>query len=199
MKNSTVQTYSSSSVEVKTIRPPQFDLSNMRKDLVFAMGDFSKEIQAAFNRTTTYWKRNRPVFTRELKTTGKYVSVTVSTDNKVYGYIDQGTKEHSIEIPPIGPEREGNRMGTYGAFKPGSMPGVLKVGAKGQVGKLRIPAGQVSNGVKGYYLSLNTGGEYVIRQSIEARGFSDMIYDQYDDDVLQERLQKVIDRANLYK
>ena len=184
-------------------RPKEFDDQTLlRIHLVGDLRQFADQAISEYNKTTKYWKANRPVFTRTINTKmGKnkdMVEVTIYADNPIYPMIDNGTPAHNIPIPEksfqIGSgSKEAKTMaqGTWGVFHPGSMPGTLSVKPKGSTGKQHI---------KGQYLSLNQHGGNIAHPGIAARDFTGQISDKLTEgDKLQKKFQKTINDYKFFK
>lgn len=95
----------------KSIKPAtQFKSSSFRQELRAAAEAMAPKIQKDFQKTTRTWK-HKVEFTRMVtvgnpaggsltkKVTGSAsgVSVEVSTDDEIYGYVDEGTRKHVIK------------------------------------------------------------------------------------------------------
>lgn len=183
--------------DIEVIRPKEFDLSNMRLNLLHEMSAFGDEVIKEYKKTTSYWIANRPEFIKTLDTGGKggeTVVVTISTNSKIYEFLDKGTRAHLENPKPVGSERDGNVIGTWGTFRAGSTPGVLDT-AKTPAGVGKIP-------VPGRYLSLNTteSRSSIPHPGFRARKFSELISEKMTGGSrLQERFQSVLDKSKYYK
>ena len=92
--------------QTRRIRTPR----GIERDLLYAFEDELKEAMQEFQGTTATWKH--PVkFTIQRKSKG---SADIVTTDKIYGYVDQGTRPHIIK-----PKRPGYplRFNTAG-FRP---------------------------------------------------------------------------------
>lgn len=59
--------------------------------------DAGKEAVRLFERTTKDW-RNKPHFTYTIRVSGGKVMLSAGTDDKIYGYVSEGTKPHFIPV-----------------------------------------------------------------------------------------------------
>ena len=189
-------------IDFTVIRPKQFDLEDMRLKLLSEMSKFSNEVISEYNKTVRYWDKNKPVFTKSLKTNvknKKFVSTEVYTENKLYSYIDYGTGPTEI-VPNV--ETESGKIGTWRGYKAGSKPGpgVLDTLATSpsQVGKIKT-TGKLPDG-KGSYLPLNIGlkRDSIHHPGVAARGFTDAISDKFEEK-MRDRFQSVLDGAEYWK
>lgn len=166
------------------IRPKEFDIKGItRLEFLHELTETADRVVSEYNKTTVYWKNNRPVFTRKVHTNyggnKELIGFDVYTDNPVYKFIDFGVKGHVIQP---GPKEEGPK-GTWGTYKAGSLPGTLQVDRTG--GTKVIGSG---------YLSLN---QVINWPGIEARRFTELIKEKLesDDYDIRGRMQEAMNRA----
>jgi hypothetical protein len=84
---------------LKAIKPKQsFALSkNMTKALAQATTDTLNTMKKDFERTTSGWKTEVRFTTQKaLAVTNDSIRGAVGTDNKIYGYVNNGTRPHII-------------------------------------------------------------------------------------------------------
>jgi hypothetical protein len=82
-------------VSLKAVKPAAFDKLVFRLALIKEQSKIAKDIEKDYIRTTKKWKR-KPIWIRSVKHKGNEIIIFVGTDNKIYGYIDKGTKKHII-------------------------------------------------------------------------------------------------------
>jgi hypothetical protein len=167
-----------SDVRFEVIRPGEFDDKFARLPLIRAMGDFGDIVISKYNRVVKFWHSNTPKFSYKLNTTktSPTISVTVTTDNPVFGYLDQGVAAH-----PIYPTKA-QVSGTAGTYVAGSLPGTMSSSAIGGYKPMN----------DNRYLNLNW---VVPWPGIEARRWSQQIAEEVKmggilTDMLQEALNK---------
>jgi len=79
----------------KEIKPKAIKVKAMRKVLLNEMTKSGKDIKKDFEKTTSTWKTN-VAFDIVTDLDPKGPQVLVGTDNEIYGFVDKGTKPHSI-------------------------------------------------------------------------------------------------------
>lgn len=82
-------------VSFKVIKPGKFDKLVFRLAIIKEQSKIAKNIETDYIKTTKKWKK-RPIWIRSVKHKGNEIIIYVGTDNKIYGYIDEGTKKHII-------------------------------------------------------------------------------------------------------
>lgn len=86
---------------LEAIRPrksPAYNVADFNKALDKALTDTGKAMIRDFKRTTATWD-HQPEFRisgKAFKVGRRLVSVTVGTDDAIYGYVSRGTKPHII-------------------------------------------------------------------------------------------------------
>jgi hypothetical protein len=116
-------------LSAKVIKPhTPFKAQVFRDELRAETEKISKEIKADFEKTTKTWE-HKPKFDVKTKSTNEQVSIAVSTKDKVYGYVDQGTRPHIIK------PRRAKRLAFSSKFKPKTKVRVIgsQAGARGKV------------------------------------------------------------------
>jgi len=166
-------------IKFEAIRPPQFNSQFYRKNLVFEMGAFGREAVKEFSKVTKFFKSNRPKFSYNLNTIAEgrtRVEVSVSTDNPLFFWLDQGVPAHDI-IP-----RKRFISGTSGTYHSASLPGTLSTD----------PAGGTKI-IDGRYLNLN----WVVPWSgIRAREWTRLIREKMESEYsLADRLQTALNKS----
>jgi hypothetical protein len=87
-----------------------------------------REMLRRFRRTVQGWRR-RPRFDIEVDSTPNSVTVLGGTDDKIYGYVDRGTRAHTIQ-----PRGAGYPLRFQSAYTAKTTPGVLGSGQGGPSG-----------------------------------------------------------------
>jgi hypothetical protein len=82
-------------IRATVIRPKNLNEKAMRAALLDGLKDVAKDVDADFAKTYATWKR-KPEFTTEVEMRDRGGKFTVSTDNEIYRYMDEGTKPHII-------------------------------------------------------------------------------------------------------
>jgi len=120
-----------SAVVFKVVKPKRFDDKAMTERLRYHAKKVAKEMREDYERTTATWQ-HKPEF-KETVSTGKGlggVAAEVSTTDKVYGYVDQGTGQaagHRPDRYPIVPKRA-KMLAFASIFSPKTKPKVLGSG-----------------------------------------------------------------------
>ncbi|MFA5323890.1 MAG: hypothetical protein WC373_14560 [Smithella sp.] len=146
-----------SGVVIKQIKPAKLKEDALRLELLNSMKTFGTMMKKEFEKTTKTWK-HKPKFEilRALSSNLGKVEVTVETNDEIYGYVNNGTKQHIIE-----PKKPGGKLsfmwGGPGSYSPKTSPGVI--GSQ---------KGGMSGGEK-------TVRAWVIHPGTEARNFDEMI------------------------
>lgn len=110
-----------------------------------------REMLRRYRRTTDSWE-HKPAFETVKEVTPTSIAVMVGTDDRVYGFVDKGTRPHDIE--PKGP---GYPLRFQVGYSAKTLPGFLGSRKGGKFGPER-------RAMK------------VHHPGTEARGFSEMIY-----------------------
>lgn len=82
-------------VRLKAIKPKGFNKNVFRLAFIRESSRIAKDVEKDYIKTTKKWKK-RPIWIRSIKHTDKGIIIFVGTENKIYGYIDKGTKKHII-------------------------------------------------------------------------------------------------------
>ena len=105
-------------VQMKAIWPAELKLGPVRLEALNAMRKMGTPIRRDFARTTNTWK-NKPKFEQSISLKAPGPTLTVWTDNEIYGYVNDGTKGRWIEA----------KKAPYLMFKrtfiPKTLPGAL--------------------------------------------------------------------------
>ena len=100
-------------IVARAIKPATpFKSSVFREELLKAAKVIEQDALKDFNKTTANWK-HKVVFTGKIESTGtQSIKIIISTKDKIWGYVDEGTKPHIIKAK--------TRRGLL--FKAGSKP-----------------------------------------------------------------------------
>lgn len=79
----------------KDIKPQRLKDKRIRMVFLNAMRKEGTQIKHDFQRTTKTWE-HKPKFEVEVSLSGPGPVVMVGTDDKIYGYVNEGTKPHLI-------------------------------------------------------------------------------------------------------
>lgn len=83
-------------ISAKVIKPhTPFKARVFRDEIEVEAYRVGIDVKADFEKTTRTWK-HKPIFRIAAKSTASEASVNVSTTDKIYGYVDQGTRPHII-------------------------------------------------------------------------------------------------------
>ena len=115
-------------VLTKTIKPKKLQDKAMRLALLNAMDKFGTVVKKDFQGTTSTWK-HKPVFEvqRSLRQAAGPI-LFVFTQDKIYGYVDKGTRPHEIWAGYYTGKSEHKTLAFPSAFTPKTTPGSLKSG-----------------------------------------------------------------------
>ena len=122
-------------IVIKHIKPKLLNSAAMWYELQSAVEKIGPEIQKDFELTTATWK-DKPEF-EILTDVGADISVMVSTDDEIYGYVDKGTRPHIIRA------KNGKRLAFQwagpGSYRAKTSPGVLGSTSGGPSGDMTYP------------------------------------------------------------
>ena len=135
-----------------------------------------QEAMKRYQRTTSTWS-DRPRFESSTDYTSNSVTVSVGTDNDIYGFVDKGTglwgpKRAKYEIKPKGP---GYPLRFRSGYKAKTTPGVLGSGGGGPFGP-------------------TVTAWSVMHPGIKTRGFTAMIFKQVSE-IIQRRTMDRLHKA----
>lgn len=92
---------------LQAIRPrksPAYKLADFEKAMNRALDKTGTAMMRDFRRTVATWE-HKPTFrvmAKVFKVGSRIVSITVGTDDEIYGYVSHGTKPHVIRAKPGG-------------------------------------------------------------------------------------------------
>ena len=115
-------------VLTKTIKPKALKAKEMRLALLSAMGKMETVVKKDFQGTTKTWK-HKPVFESLISLRQAAGPVLfVFTQDKIYGYVDKGTRPHEIWAGYYTGKSDKKTLAFPSAFTPKTTPGSLKSG-----------------------------------------------------------------------
>ena len=134
---------SPSMIVTKPIKPQALKQATMMLMIRNELQRISKDILFDFESTTVYWN-HKVKFQRIVDTdfASGSVSILVGTDDEIYGYVDQGTKMHTIQ-----PKKKGGLLAFKVGGSPKTQPGVM-VSGQGQPGTQQVFAKKVRNKIR---------------------------------------------------
>ncbi len=103
---------------VKRIKPKKLKVDAFRLELLNALRAEGREVKKQYKKTTQTWKR-KPEFEILIGLTGKDASVLVGTDDKIFRYVDEGTRPHIIR--PVRAKRLRFKSGYRAKTRPGKI------------------------------------------------------------------------------
>ena len=115
-------------VLTKTIKPKTLQIDKMRLELLNAMHKFGTVVKGDFEATTSTWK-HKPKFEDQVslrQATGP--ALFVFTQDKIYGYVDKGTRPHEIWAGYYTGKSDKKTLAFPSMFTPKTTPGSLKSG-----------------------------------------------------------------------
>ena len=111
----------------KAIKPARFNNQAFRVAIEKAAQEAARGIEADFKLTTATWK-HKVTFTKIVSIEPSPVEILVGTDDKIYGYVDLGTRPHFIFAKP------GKVLAFPGSYSAKTTPGVIGSRAGGGSG-----------------------------------------------------------------
>lgn len=103
------------------------DAKAMRLELLNGLRKTGTAMRKDFQATVATWEE-KPEFDEKISLAGGRASVTVTTANEIYGYVDQGTKAHDIY------PKKAKRLAFQPGYRAKTQPGVIGSGAGGADG-----------------------------------------------------------------
>lgn len=144
----------------RVVKPPKLNVKEMNDALNRGMKKTRDTMLKSYKRTVKTWS-DKPEFETAMGEVHGHRFVHVWTDDPIYAYVDKGTKEHIIL-----PKRPGGVLAFRGVYKAKTTPGVIDAHGGGSSGPTVYSKG-------------------VIHPGNEARGFSEMIEKQMQDEFEQ--------------
>lgn len=104
-------------IKAKVIKPVNVVTRGIfRTEMLVEANKIASDMNKDFEKTVATWK-NKPKFDTKIVARNQEVSITVSTDDEIYGYVDQGTKAHIIR-----PRKRGYPLRFNSRFKAKTKP-----------------------------------------------------------------------------
>lgn len=82
-------------VKVKVLKPKTLQQKEMRLELLNGLRSAARAVQRDYEATVATWK-HKPKFDLVIALGKTKAEFLVGTDDKIYGYVDEGTKPHII-------------------------------------------------------------------------------------------------------
>lgn len=119
----------------KAVKPDIYDVEAFTRASKKAVDKVAKGMLDDFEKTTRTWE-HKPVFGTSVFSSGDKHSAVIGTNDKIYKFVDQGTKPHTIKA-----KRRGGRLAyNKGGFRAKTSPRRLSSGAGARAnGPLRRP------------------------------------------------------------
>jgi hypothetical protein len=116
-------------IKLKPILPKKIiRVPRMRKEIIDTLRKSGERLEGNFERTTSTWK-NKPDFKTRKRFNKEPVSIRVSTKDKIYRFVNNGTKAH-----PIVPKRA-KALRFQPTYKAKTTPGLISSRSGGASGK----------------------------------------------------------------
>jgi len=122
---------------MKAIKPGKMRDDVLRLELLNEMRKVGTEIKADFAKTTATWE-HKVEFQVIVSLTGPGPVVLVGTDDKVYRYVNEGTRPHLIWAGYYTGKSPARALVFRGTFRPKTRPRVLESGAGFKGGELMV-------------------------------------------------------------
>lgn len=122
-----------SALVITTFSPTLLNIPAMRLAMLNDMRKIGNKIKKDFESTTKGWD-TKVEFTVQISLSGG-PQVEVSTDNKIYGYVDKGTEAHDIWAGFFTGKSKHKTLAFSSKSTPKTVPGVIGSSA-GSVGKV---------------------------------------------------------------
>jgi len=87
-------------IKFTPVLPKKLNETAMHAELTRAMKRGQADVYKDFLKTVDTWD-TKPEFKNEFKETNNEISFVVSTDDEIYGYVNNGTRPHIIEGFPL--------------------------------------------------------------------------------------------------
>lgn len=109
-------------VKFKQLKPKALKDKDMRLELLNGLRSIARKVTKDYEATTATWT-NKPKFETVVSLRGGEAAMLVDTNDKIYGYVDQGTRPHIIR--PV----KAKRLAFAAGGSPKTQPGVIGSGA----------------------------------------------------------------------
>jgi len=108
----------------KVIRPPKLNDKAMRDEMAKGMKTAQDKLKKEYQKTTRTWE-HKVAFQAEQKTSATQMSVSVWTEDEIYGYVDKGTRPHAIFAGIYSGKSTKRVLAFPGTFTAKTVPGVI--------------------------------------------------------------------------
>lgn len=143
-------------VVLQSIQPKaMLQVAPIRLAMLNALRKAGTQVKKDFAQTTTTWK-HKVTFESLISAAQNKLTLVVDTNDKIWGYVDQGTKPHDIWAGFYTGKSKKKTLAFASVWSPKTKPGSLSSG----------------QGTRG---ATNTFRPYVRHPGTKARGFSSMI------------------------
>lgn len=134
---------------IRVIVPKDFNTKAFRDKVMDGIEETIKEADREFAKTYATWERE-PEFEQEYKESKKQLSGKTTTDNEVYGYVNDGTKDSApYPIPKAGPGLLRFQWGGKGSYKPKTQVRRIGSGPGGPSGPMVVFRRVMHPGIEG--------------------------------------------------
>ena len=131
----------------KAIQPKAFKPQVFEEELTRAMRSVEAGIKKDYEAGVKDWDTKVEFNSQTTVNPGGGVSVSVDTDNEIYGFVHEGTGPHIIK------PKKAKRLRFQGTYTAKTVPGVIQSRSGGPSGEVRF-AGIVQHpGIKGRFFS----------------------------------------------
>lgn len=144
----------------KAIKPKRLREKEMRLTLLNAMRKAGTQVRKEFERTTKTWE-HKPKFVEIISLTGPGPTILVGTDDKVYQWVDKGTKPHEIWAGAYTGKSAAKALRFQGTYTAKTVPGVIDARNGGSSGDVIVRP-------------------FVHHPGTEARGFDEKIQKEWE-------------------
>jgi len=117
----------------KAIKPKRLREKEMRLTLLNAMRKAGTQVRKEFERTTKTWE-HKPKFVEIISLTGPGPTILVGTDDKVYQWVDKGTKPHEIWAGAYTGKSKAKALRFQGTYTAKTVPSVIDARNGGKSG-----------------------------------------------------------------
>ena len=125
----------------KAIKPSRLKVDAMRLALLNRMRKVGTQVKKDFEATTATWK-HKPKFETLVSLAGGGATLLVDTNDEIYRFVNDGTKEHVI-LP-----KKAKALRFAGTFSSKTLPGVLEARAGSSGGDTVFAKGVLHPGTK---------------------------------------------------
>ena len=112
----------------------------LKNAMADATREAAKEIRRDFERPVRTWDHQPSIF-EEIRVTPSVAEALVGTDDKIFLWLDQGTRRHWIE--PV----RANALRFLSGYHAKTSPGSLQAGGGGRFGEVRFSKGHYRKGI----------------------------------------------------